>query len=157
VGRQTVVRTSSVPAPAETVWARVGSVEGVNHELAPWLRMTVPRRARGLRLDGLELGRPAGRSWVLLGGILPIDYDEVTIVERGPLRFLERSPMGSMRFWEHERTVVARGPGESEVRDRLTFEPRLPGAGRAARWLIERIFAHRQRRLVEWFARDAGR
>ena len=109
-------------------------------------------------LDDLPLGEAVGRSWVLLGGVLPVDFDDITLVERGPgMRFLERSPMGSMRFWEHERTVVARGPGESEVRDRLTFEPRLPGAGRAARWLIERIFAHRQRRLMEWFARDAGR
>jgi ligand-binding SRPBCC domain-containing protein len=153
MARQTVVRASLVPAPAEAVWARVASIEGVNHELRPWLRMTVPARARGLSLDDLEPGRPAGRSWVLLAGVLPIDFDDVTIVERGPgHRFLERSPMGSMRFWEHERTVTPRGPGECEVRDRLTFEPRIPGAGGLARRLIARIFAHRHRRLVRWYA-----
>jgi hypothetical protein len=154
VARATVVQASRVPAPAGAVWARVTSIEGVNHELGPWLRMTVPRRARGLSLDDLEPDRAAGRSWVLLGGVLPIDYDEVTIVERGPgMRFLERSPMGSMRFWEHERTVTPRGDGECEVRDRLTFEPRLPAAGRPARALVAGIFAHRHRRLGEWFGR----
>jgi hypothetical protein len=152
VARQTVVRTSRVPASAEAVWARVGSVEGVNHELGPWLRMTVPRGAAALRLDDLPLGRRVGRSWVLLGGVLPVDYDDVTLVERGPgLRFLERSPMGSMRLWEHERTVTPRDAGECEVRDRLTFEPRLRGAGRVARGIVERVFAHRHRRLVNWF------
>jgi ligand-binding SRPBCC domain-containing protein len=151
VARQTVVRTSRVPASAEAVWARVTSVEGVNHELGPWLRMTVPRGAAALRLDDLPLGRRVGRSWVLLGGVLPVDYDDITLVERGPgMRFLERSPMGSMRFWEHERTVTARGDGECEVRDRLTFEPRLP-AGPVARAIVDRVFRHRHRRLVNWF------
>jgi ligand-binding SRPBCC domain-containing protein len=158
VARGTVVQASRVPAPAEAVWARVTSIEGVNHELGPWLRMTVPRRARGLSLDALEPGRPAGRSWVLLGGVLPVDYDEVTIVERGPgLRFLERSPMGSMRFWQHERTVTPRGPGECEVEDRLTFEPRLSIASRPARGLVARIFAHRHRRLASWFGEPGAR
>lgn len=148
----TVVRSTRLPAPAEAVWARVTSIEGVNHELGPWLRMTVPRRARGLRLDDLELRRPAGRSWVLLLGVLPIDYDEVTIVERGPgMRFLERSPMGSMRRWQHERAVTPRGPGECDLEDRLEFEPRLRGAARPARAAIERILAHRHRRLAGWF------
>jgi ligand-binding SRPBCC domain-containing protein len=158
VARDTVVQASRVPAPAEAVWARVTSIEGVNHELAPWLRMTVPRRARGLSLDDLEPGRPAGRSWVLLGGVLPVDYDEVTIVERGPgLRFLERSPMGSMRFWQHERTVTPRGAGECEVEDRLAFEPRLALGRPLARALVARIFAHRHRRLADWFGADGAR
>jgi hypothetical protein len=89
---------------------------------------------------------------VLLGGVLPVDFDDITLVERGPgMRFLERSPMGSMRLWEHERTVTPRGGGESEVRDRLTFEPRLP-VGRIARAGVERVFRHRHRRLAGWFA-----
>ncbi len=147
------MRTSRVPAPARDVWARVTSVEGVNHELGPWLRMTVPRGARGLRLDDVPLGRAAGRSWILLGGVIPFDYDDLTLVERGPgMRFLERSPMGSMRLWEHERTVTPREGGQCEVRDRLTFAPRVPGAGGLARRLVDRIFAHRHSRLASWFA-----
>jgi hypothetical protein len=134
------------------VWARATTVEGVNHELGPWLRMTVPGSARGLALDAVPLGRPVGRSWVLLLGVLPIDYDEVTLVERGPgPRFLERSPMGSMRFWQHERIVEARGERGCAVTDRLTFQPRVPGTGRLARAIVERLFRHRHRRLAAFF------
>ena len=149
-----VERTTEVPAPAADVWARVTSMEGVNHELRPWMRMTVPRAARGLTLDTVELNRPVGRSWVLALGVIPFDYDKVTLVERGPgLRFLERSPMGSMRLWQHERLVEPRGDGACAITDRLTFEPRVPGSKRLVRGMIERIFAHRHRRLLSWFSR----
>jgi ligand-binding SRPBCC domain-containing protein len=150
----TVQRTTEVPAPAEAVWGRVTSVEGVNHELGPWMRMTVPRAARGLTLEEVPLGERVGRSWVLLLGVIPFDYDDITLVERGPgMRFLERSPMGSMRLWQHERLVEARGDGACAVTDRLTFAPRVPGAGRLVRAIVERIFRHRHRRLRGFFAR----
>jgi ligand-binding SRPBCC domain-containing protein len=150
-----VERTSELPAPAAAVWARVTSVEGVNHELGPWLRMTVPRGARGIEsIEELPLGRAVGRSWVLALGVLPFDYDDLTLVERGPgHRFLERSPMGSMRHWEHERVVEPRGEAACAVTDRLTFAPRVPGSGRLVRWIVERIFRHRHRRLRAHFAR----
>jgi ligand-binding SRPBCC domain-containing protein len=149
-----VERTTELPAPAAGVWARVTSVEGVNDELRPWLRMTVPRGARGMSLEDVELNRPIGRSWVLALGVIPFDYDEITLVERGPgLRFLERSPMGSMRFWQHERTVERRGEATCAITDRLTFEPRFRGSTRLVRGVVERIFTHRHRRLLRWFSR----
>jgi hypothetical protein len=130
----------------------VTSIEGVNHELRPWMRMTVPRGARDLNLEDVELNRPVGRSWVLALGVIPFDYDDVTLVERGPgMRFLERSPMGSMRLWQHERIVEPRGDGASAITDRLTFEPRIPGSSRLVRGIVERIFRHRHRRLLRWF------
>ena len=147
-----VERTTRIAAPAKRVWERITTIEGVNHELGPWLRMTVPRAARDLRLDDVQLGRPVGRSWLLLAGVLPVDFDAVTLVERGPgFRFLERSPMGSMRFWQHERVVEPDGPGACRVTDRLEFEPRLPAARRLAAGIVARLFAHRHRRLARWF------
>jgi ligand-binding SRPBCC domain-containing protein len=146
-----VERTTQVPAPAGAVWERVTSMEGINHELRPWMRMTVPRAARDMTLEDVELGQPVGRSWVLALGVIPFDYDDVTLVERGPgMRFLERSPMGSMRLWQHERFVEPEGEERCALTDRLTFEPKIPGAGRVGRWLVERIFRHRHRRLVSW-------
>jgi hypothetical protein len=116
------------------------------------MRMTVPRHARGMSLEDVELGRPVGRSWVLFLGVLPFDYDDITLVERGPgRRFLERSPMGSMRTWEHERIVVPAGDSVCTVTDRLTFEPRVRPATRLVRGIVERTFAHRHRRLLRWF------
>ena len=51
------LRRASVLAVApEDLWARVGTIDGANLELAPWLRMTAPRHVR--RLEDLPDGRP---------------------------------------------------------------------------------------------------
>ena len=81
------------------------SAEGVNDEMAPLLRMTVPRGLDGLDLARVEPGR-LGRSWILLFGILPVDYDDLGLERIEPGRgFLERLTMLSQRLWEHERTI----------------------------------------------------
>jgi hypothetical protein len=50
------------------------------------------------------------RSWLLLLGIIPFDYDDIGIVElEADHRLLERSSMLSMKFWEHERTITSSG------------------------------------------------
>jgi hypothetical protein len=117
----TVERSTALAAPAERVWARVTTFAGVNDELRPWLRMTAPRELRQAALTDLDLGRRACRSWVLLGGIVPFDYDDVTLVEIGPgMRFLERSPMLSQRLWQHERWVEP-VDGGYRLTDRLTY------------------------------------
>ena len=151
-----VERTTELPAGADDVWARVTSIEGVNHELGPWMRMTVPRGAHDMSLEDVELNKPVGRSWVLALGVIPFDYDDITLVERGPgMRFLERSPMGSMRLWQHERVVEPRGDGGCAITDRLTFEPRIRALSRLVRGIIERTFRHRHRRLAKWFGGQA--
>ncbi|HJL16223.1 MAG TPA: hypothetical protein RMH99_11235 [Sandaracinaceae bacterium LLY-WYZ-13_1] len=143
-----VVRSSVVPAPLDAVWAHASTMEGVKHELGPWVRMTVPRRACGGRLEDVPLGEVAFRSVLLAGSALPFDVHSLRLVARDvPHRFLERSTSLLQRRWEHERTSVAEGPDATRVTDRLTVEPRVPGAG----WLVERIagalFSHRHRRL----------
>jgi ligand-binding SRPBCC domain-containing protein len=145
----TVERSTALAAPADRVWAHVTTLAGVNDELRPWMRMTAPRHLRDASLAELPLNERICRSWVLLGGVVPFDYDDIQIVERGPgLRFLERSPMLSQRSWQHERWVEA-VDGGCRLTDRLTFEPRMPGG--LVRRVIEAIFSHRHRRLVQRF------
>ena len=135
------------------MWSRAVTAEGINHELGPWIKMTMPRGLRGRDIDDLEVPAHPGRSWLLLLGAIPFDYDDLGIEEIGPgHRFLERSTMLSMRTWEHERTVTPSGSGACRVRDRVAFDLRaplawVPGAGRVARALIARVFARRHRRL----------
>jgi ligand-binding SRPBCC domain-containing protein len=151
-----VVQTSRVAAPADAVWRRAVSPEGINHELGPWLRMTMPASIRGMGIDDVPLGEPLGRSWILLFGLIPVDYDDLLLAEREPgRRFLERSRLLTMATWQHEREVRAVGEG-CEVADRLAFELRrglaaVPGAQRMARAVIAWLFRHRHRRLVAWF------
>jgi hypothetical protein len=129
------------------------TLEGINHELGPWIRMTMPSGLRGKSIADIEPPARPGRSWLLFLGVIPFDYDDLGIAELGPgNRFLERSTMLSMRAWEHERTVNGLGEGECEVTDRVAFELRrplawIPGADRLTRGLLARVFARRHRRL----------
>lgn len=149
-----IERQSVVDAPAERVWARVVTPEGINDELRPWMTMSMPRGAESLTVDNVPIGEPIGRCWMRLFGVIPFDYDRLMIAELEPGRgFDEQSTMLSMRRWRHERTVTPRNNGKALVRDRLTFELRAPlriatpvvAAG------IGALFGHRQRRLQRHF------
>jgi hypothetical protein len=141
---------SSLRAEPAAVWERATSAEGINFELGPVLRMTVPRGLDSLDLKDLKPGR-LGRSWILLFGLVPFDYDDIGLVrveaERG---FLERSTMLSQRLWEHERTLHGEGEG-TVIEDRLAWELRAPLPGRLLRPLIAATFRHRHRRLQRHF------
>ena len=141
---------SSLAAPAAAVWERAMSAEGINAELGPLLRMTVPRGLDSLDLHDLEPG-PLGRSWLLLFGFIPFDYDEIGLARIEPGRgFLERSRMLTQRLWEHERTIEPEGEGATLV-DRLAWESWLPLPGAAMRPLVAAIFGHRHKQLRRHF------
>jgi hypothetical protein len=145
--RAEITVTSELEAGAEAVWARAIDPAGINYELGPLMRMTVPAGAEDFGLDDPEPGY-IGRSWVLLFGFLPFDYDDITIVRVDPERgFLERSSMLSMRLWEHERTLEPLCEGCCRITDRLAWEPRLPVPGALLRPIVRTIFHHRHRRL----------
>jgi ligand-binding SRPBCC domain-containing protein len=150
-----VERQSVVGAPAEQVWARVVTPEGINDELRPWMTMSMPRGQKSLTVDSVPVGKPIGRCWMRLFGVLPFDFDNLTIAELWPGRgFHEESTMLSMRLWRHERTLEPGGEAKTVVRDRLTFELRAP-----LRLLtplvaggIGALFGHRHRRLQRYFS-----
>jgi ligand-binding SRPBCC domain-containing protein len=155
-------RTSVVPAPPSEVWRVVTSPEGINFELMPVIRMTVPARLRGKAIHELALRQKIGRSWLCLFGFLPIDFDDITIAELDDgRRFLERSTMMSMSAWEHERTLVERD-GATEVTDRVMFRIRpplgwVPGAHALLGTALRGLFGHRHRRLARLIAERAAR
>ncbi len=144
--------TTVLAAPVDAVWNRVSTFRGVNDELRPLMRMTAPAHIRRLDPSQVVPGERLFRSWILLFGALPVDYDDITLVSVQPGRgFHERSSMLSMRFWEHKRTLEPVGDGSCVVRDRLTFIPRVPATGRLLRPIVVRVFAHRHRRLARRF------
>src|SRR5262245_6384203 len=101
---------SVVPASPSAVWARIAHPDGINDELMPVMRMSVPTSLRGKTIDDVPIGETIGRSWFLLFGLLPFDYDDIVLAEREPEhRFRETSTMMSMRTWIHERTLVGHG------------------------------------------------
>ncbi|MFL6029655.1 MAG: hypothetical protein ACJ74D_06475 [Gaiellaceae bacterium] len=142
--------SSLLEAAPESVWRWIVTAEGVNDELRPWLRMTVPGGG-DFDLGSVEPGTPIGRSWVLLLGVVPIDYDEINLEQIDEGRgFVERSRMLSQRAWEHVRTVQP-ADGGALITDAVAWEPRLPIPGAALRPLFRAIFGHRHRRLRRRF------
>src|SRR5258705_6530923 len=122
-----VERKSVVDAPTEQVWSRVVTPEGINDELRPWMTMSMPRGAESLTVDNVPVGTPIGRCWLRLFGVVPFDYDRLTIAELDPGRsFDEQSTMMSMRRWRHERSVTPDSDRKAIVRDHITFRLRTP-------------------------------
>lgn len=148
--------SSIVPAPPAAVWERVSSFEGVNDELMPIVSMTCPPEFRRIDPATVPLGRPWFRSWLLLFGVLPFDWDHLRLlaIERGR-GFHEDSTMLSQRRWVHERRLEPVADG-TRVTDRIEFEPRLAVLGPLLRPVFHAVFRHRHRRLARFFRSRDG-
>lgn len=149
-----IERQSIVDAPAEQVWARVVTPEGINDELRPWMTMSMPRGAESLTVDNVPVGTAIGNAWMRLFGVIPFDYDRLTIAELQPGRgFREESTMLSMRQWRHERSVTPDSDGKTVVRDRITFQLRAPlrPLTPIIAASLRALFGHRHHRLQRYF------
>jgi hypothetical protein len=122
--------SSPLRAPADRVWAHAGSFAGVNRELWPLARMTFPPAMSRLTPEAFPVGWLAFRSWILLFGLVPVEFDDITLEELEPGRgFSEVSRMLNVRQWRHRRSVTPAGEG-CVVRDEVAFVPRWRWAGR---------------------------
>ena len=138
--------SSRLVQPPPVVWERVITPDGINDELAPWVKMTIPPGGAELRAGRI------GRSWILLFGALPVDYDDLFIEDFEPGRaFRERSTMASVSAWWHDRTLLDLPGGGTRVVDHVRFTPRLPGAGGLQAFIFEAMFRWRHRRLRRHF------
>lgn len=144
-------QSSRLDADPQSVWDRVITPEGINAEMRPFMRMTVPRGIESLDPSQITVGEPIGRSWILLFGVIPIDYDDLKLERLDPGRgFLERSTLGSMRVWEHERTIET-DDGGCVLTDRIAAEPRALVSGRLLAPIFRWFFRHRHRQLQRHF------
>lgn len=149
-----VEQSTALAVAATEVWERAVTEAGINDELRPILRMTIPRGLAGKTVDTVELNVPLGRSWILLGGLVPVDYDDLRLAELEPgRRFLERSRTLSFSTWQHERVIEPAAEGGCRVTDRLGFELKrplaaIPGSARLAVAIVRSLFRHRHRRLT---------
>lgn len=140
---------SELAASPEEVWAWATSASGISSELRPLVRMTFPADQSRLAESGFVPGQRLFRSWFLLFGVLPVDRLDLTLLEfEAGQRFLEQSPMLSMRCWRHER-IVSPCAGGVRITDNLAFAPRLarPLVALFVKWL----FRHRHRVLRRRF------
>ena len=144
--------TSDLDASPESVWEHATALRSINREFFPFLRMSAPPGSEQIDERTVRLGERLFRSWILLFGVLPVDYDDLTIVELEPgRRFLERSPMLTQRLWQHERVVDPRADGGASLTDRVSFEPKMPALGGAQLPIFRTVFAYRHHRVVRLF------
>jgi hypothetical protein len=145
----TVQLSTALRASAADVWDHASTMGGVNEELAPWLKMTVPAAARRTSLCDAPVGQEAFTSILLLGGILPFDVHHLTFTRIYRWGFDEDSWSWLQRRWSHKRRVEEAVRG-CIVSDELTVTPRFAPAlfvKPVVRW----IFAARHRKLVSRF------
>lgn len=111
--------------------------------------MTSPSSAQRFSIEQAPLGVPLFRSWVLLFGVVPIDWDDL-FLERvdteAPFGFVETSTMLTQRVWRHERRIEDDGDGCIVV-DTITFAPRVALLGALFSPMFRLAFRHRHRRL----------
>jgi hypothetical protein len=144
--RNTFEITTVLPIRTEELWNHCSSMQGVSRELWPLLRMTYPEGLDSLVPDPFVPGQALFRSRLLLFGVLPVDWSELTLVELEPgRRFLERSPMATQALWEHER-VLEPTPEGTRITDRLKWRGRFPGAGPVFGLAVPVLFKWRHRR-----------
>ena len=141
-----------VAAPVGEVWAVVSTMDGVNAELRPFVRMTHPAHLQSLVDAGIEPGVVVLRSWLLAGGFLPFDRHSLALerVIDGE-GFDEESTSWMQRQWRHERRLTDHGDGTCTVADHLTIEPRIGLLRPVVARVVGFLFAHRHRRLAERF------
>lgn len=140
--------STQVRVSAPEAWKWITSFDGISKEMAPYLRMSIPRSDMNIATVKVEPGKRLFRSWIQLFGVIPFDYSDLTLlsIDEG-VGFVEQSPMGTMRLWRHERWISPNDQG-CVIHDKLTFEPRI------ASWLALRIvrafFTHRHRNLARY-------
>jgi len=154
-GARELVASSTLAADPEAVWRHAVSPAGVNRELWPWLRMTFPADIGDLT-RGWQPGELRFRSWLLLLGVLPVEYDDLGFAEvDAGRRFLERSRLATQALWEHER-VVEPASGGARLTDRVRFVPRLRALAPVHAPVFQAVFWWRHRRLRALFGVPAS-
>ena len=143
-------KSSTLPVSPEDLWPVVFSMQGVNRELGPWVRMTAPP---GWELRADRSGEVLFFSWILLFGLLPVDRHFLRFESVKPGRyFREDSYSWTHHSWRHTRTLEAVAEG-TRLTDEVRFRPRLFFLGYLLRPVYGWVFAHRHRRLAARFAR----
>ncbi|MFC1851727.1 hypothetical protein ACFL27_16170 [candidate division CSSED10-310 bacterium] len=142
---------STLTASSEEIWSRVFTMEGVNAELSPWMRMTYPREAEQFDQAGSSPGQCLFRSIILFLRIIPIDLYYLSFISiKAPTHFHEQSHSITIREWTHKRTLQSEG-GNCRLKDTIHYSFRVPGVGRLFRPVFYALFKHRHRYLRRAF------
>jgi ligand-binding SRPBCC domain-containing protein len=140
---------SPVRADRAEVWAAVSTVQSVNRELGPFVRMTDPTNGEHFDAEPWRAGTPV--LWQLAFGVIPVDRHRVEMValpDNGGYR--ETSSTWWHRVWRHERTLLD-DPRGCVVRDSVELIPRRGVPAPFVASAVRRMFRSRHQHLTRQF------
>jgi hypothetical protein len=151
MSREFSISSELAVAPA-TLWDHAVNPLDVNAEFRPLLSMIFPAGVDDVTA-GWEPGRFRFRSFIKLGGVIPIEYDDLCFEEVvAGQYFLERSSMFTQSEWEHRREIEALEDG-ARLTDSVAFSSRIeqlePLFEKVFQWVfrwrhykLQRIYGH---------------
>lgn len=141
---------SDLAVPAERMLATL-TMDGVNAELGPWLRMTAPAGWAEKPIGEWPTAQPLFASWILLLGVVPVDrhFFQLRSVQPGS-GFVEESSSLVNRSWVHQRSVT-QVQGGCRMVDSVHYRSRLPLLGHLLKPVYRLVFWWRHRRLRSRF------
>ncbi|MBN2499276.1 MAG: hypothetical protein JXB38_00835 [Anaerolineales bacterium] len=137
---------SKLSCSPDELAADVFTMQGVNFELAPFVRMTAPKEWAARPIAEWPTGEVLFTSVLLLSGFIPIDRHRFMLKATSASRFEEHSSSLLMKHWGHTREIR---PAEShvDVIDALSFQTRIPLLGSLLLPVYKFVFSYRHRRL----------
>lgn len=123
------------------------TMRGVNRELSPFVRMTVPAEWADIPIARWPTGTSLFTSWILLFGVLPVDRHRFclrSVDDEGG--FDEVSSSIINRSWRHRR-LLSWAESDVTLTDRVDFTCRLPLMGHLLLPVYRAVFVHRHRML----------
>ena len=143
--------TSTLNLPRTQLWQEVTNMQGVNYELAPFVKMTLPKEYEQFTIQDAPVGEKLFTSIILFFKFIPVDIhhfrlDQVVTNER----FEENSTSLMHQFWRHTR-ILRRIENGTEITDVIQFLPRLPLIGYLLQPVYQFVFRNRHQRLRNKF------
>ena len=139
-------RSSDLAVDVDVILATL-TLNGVNAELSPLVRMTAPAAFAQRPLQEWPERQNLFISWILLLGVLPVDRHAFYLHSVTPGRgFVETSSSTLNALWQHERTIIPLAAG-CRVTDVVEYRCRLPLLGYLLNPVYKLVFWHRHRYL----------
>lgn len=132
------------------------TMKGVNTELSPLIRMTVPPEWANRAIFDWPTGRVLFSSWILLFGIIPVDRHRFFFQSLDRQRgFVEKSSSITNKLWCHRRDIVRTGVS-CRVTDTVEFQCRLPLLVYILAPVYRFVFRHRHKVLRSYYGGRAS-
>jgi hypothetical protein len=123
------------------------TMNGINRELAPYIRMTVAKEWTEKNISDWPEGSVLFSSWILLFGMLPVDRHKFFLRRNNGLNgFIEESSSLVNKRWRHERYIAVEA-STCTISDVVEFPPRLSLLAYILTPVYRFVFRHRHRVL----------